>query len=125
MSTEKSIEDQIGEKRQFEALASGSVYKLPTYKIVPGKGIQKTGRTQFISFVRGSKIDGENEFPPVEGVVHETLLSMMLHDLNLKNQEVPNEYTPEVIKHLGAARDIMEQRIKDRHERNVLGTYKD
>lgn len=120
----KNVETLINEKRTFETIATGAVYRLPMYKVVPGVGIEKTGRTVLIPFVRASKIEGEREIFPVEGVVHETLLSMMLYDLDLKNQEVPNDLTPQVIKHLEAARELLESRQRDRDSRNVLGTYK-
>jgi hypothetical protein len=119
----QEVENSIKEKREFIALKAGNLYRLPTYKIVPGKGIERSGRELLVPFVRGSKKIEENEYPPVEGIVHESLLSMQIYDLELKNAEFPNEYTPQVIEHLQAARNILEARTRERAERNVLGKY--
>ncbi len=121
----KSIDDLISEKRQVEALASGSVYKLPTYKVVPEKGIERTARKQMISFVRGSKVVGETEVVPVEGVVHEAVITMLIQDLNQKNEVNPDSHTIAAIQHLAAARDILEDRQRERAQRKILGTYKE
>lgn len=120
---EKSVEEEIQDKRTFQTISTGAVYKLPKYKILPGVGLVKAWENILIPFVRGSKIEGEREIMPVEGIVHESLLSMQIYDLELKNKEVPNELTPQVIKHLEAARDLLESRQRERSSRNVLGTY--
>lgn len=117
------IEAQIKEKRVFETKIAGSIYRLPTYKIVPEQGIVRSGHSIIIPFVRGSRKVEQNEHPPVEGIVHESLLSMQIYDLELKNKEFPNEFTPQVIKKLEEARDILENRTRERASRDVLGKY--
>ncbi len=121
--SEQELEKHLHDKRTFEALATGSVYKIPTYKVVPNVGIEKTQHTILIPFVRGSKIQNENEMLPVTGVIHETLLAMILKDLGIKNEEFPNTYTEKAIEYIANALALLEDRQRDRNNRNVQGTY--
>lgn len=120
----EKVEQAIQDKRTFNAIATGAVYKLPKYKVVKNVGLQRAQGSVLVPFVRGSKIEGEKEILPVEGIVHESLLSMMIYDIELKDKEFPSEVNPEVVKHLEAARELLENRQHERASRNVLGTYK-
>lgn len=117
-------------KREFKVLEEGHKYSLPVYEIDGGlKRIEDTGtpddpfQNQIISFVRGST-DSDDNVPKKRGTLHEHLLSMMIHDLKYKNSLVPSREGSLVITKLQEALHWMEERQKDRENRNVVGTYK-
>ena len=117
-------------KRAFNTVIAGHHYELPIYRIEEGKGIVETGEVQHIQFVRGSKVAGDPKTPqivqdhgPLEGTLHEHLISMMIEDLKLKNAEVPSREGALVITHLEIARNFMEERQRSREAAGVVGTY--
>lgn len=108
--------------REFEIVNDGLSYELPTYEVKTGVGIQRTDKVIFIPFVRGSSSEGE---PVVrqEGVIHENLLAMMIHDLQIKNQLVPSRETSLAITKLQEALLWLEERQRIRAAQGVRGTY--
>lgn len=114
---------EIDLKNEFEIIEEGTRYALPEYKVVDGKGIELTGSKHIIRFVRGSKL-GTEDVEKKEGMLHEHLLSMMIHDLKFKNTLVPSREGSIVITKLEEAYLWMVKRQVDRTERGVQGTYK-
>jgi hypothetical protein len=119
----KEIEKKILEKREFTAHADGSFYKLPSYKVIIGKGLERTARTIDLPIVRGSRIgkDGK-EFMSIQGTTIETLLAVCQHDLEEKHKLLPNHDTQEAIYHIQKALDNLENRQRDRFKRKVIAT---
>lgn len=111
-------------KREFNIEENGTSYGLPKWEVVDGKGIVETGELKVIQFVRGDKEDNGEVIPRVEGVLHETLLSMMIHDLKYKNTLVPSRETSLAITKLEEALMWMEERQRARVAAGVQGTYK-
>lgn len=109
-------------KRAFKTVEQGTHYELPIYKVVDGKGIEETGETHAIKFVRGSKVK-EEEVEKREGTLHEHLLSVMIEDLKYKNGLVPSRETSLVITHLQEAQHWLEERESARTAAGVVGTY--
>jgi len=62
--------------------------------------------------------------PGKSGILHETLLAMMIHDLKLKNKEVPSREGSMVITKLEEALMWAELRTKNRTNAGTLNTYK-
>jgi hypothetical protein len=118
-----SNEDLLKDKRSFEALKTGNVYKLPIYKVVQNVGIQKTDRVLLVPFVRGSKIENENEVFSIDGILHESLLSMQIFDLEEKYNKIPSEHTAHAIRCLKNALEALEARTTVRAFDGTLGTY--
>jgi len=104
----KSTESNFGDK---ELSYSYSVINSPQYECSQ------------ITFVRGSK-DKDDQIPNVDGIVHEQLLGMMIHDLQYKNKLVPSRETSLSITKLEEALHWMQARQNNRDEREVSGTYK-
>ena len=110
-------------KRLFTTVEQGTTYQLPIWTVVDGKGIQEVPNvTQVIRFVRGSKIKDE-DVEKVDGILHETLLSMMIEDLKFKNSLVPSRESATAITKLQEALHWMEERQRERESRAVVGTY--
>jgi hypothetical protein len=117
-------------KRAFNTVVPGAHYELPIYRIEEGKGIVETGKVVHLEFVRGSKKADDPKTPqivqdhgPLEGTLHEHLISCMIEDLKLKNNEVPSREGALVITHLEIARNFMEERQRSREAAGVVGTY--
>ena len=119
-------------KRNFITVEPGTTYKLPKYRVVDGKGIQEVSTlednddfayNQTITFVRGDKTDNGEIIPRVDGILHETLLAMMIADLKYKNNLVPNRHTSIAITHLEEALFRLEERVREREINGTLGTY--
>lgn len=110
-------------KRVFTTREQGTKYDLPIWTVVDGKGIELTGDYQRIQFVRGSKLKDE-EVEKRNGILHETLLSMMIEDLKFKNSLVPSRESSTAITKLQEALHWMEERQRERESREVVGTYK-
>lgn len=110
-------------KDEFEIVEEGHEYNLPVYEVVEGKGIQELDGAHTVQFVRGSKDPDDNDSKKV-GTLHEHLLSMMIHDLKYKQNEVPSRETALTITSLQQAYHWLLQRQIDRVNRNVEGTYK-
>ena len=110
-------------KEHFETIEQGTHYKLPVYRVVDGKGIEETGDSVDLKFVRGSKLKDE-EVEKREGTLHEHLLSCMIADLQYKNSLVPSRESSIAITDLQSALNWMRQRQINRIKRSVQGTYK-
>lgn len=110
-------------KRLFETVEQGTHYELPTWKVVDGIGIEKTGKSLPLKFVRGSKLK-EEDVEKREGILHETLLSAIIEDLKFKNSIVPSRETSVVITKLQEGLMWMEERQKQRELKGIVGTYK-
>ena len=111
-------------KREFTTVIEGTHYELPIWEVVDGKGIEivpSLGQT--IQFVRGSKL-GTEDVEKKQGILHETLLSMMIADLKFKQTLVPGREAAVAITKLQEALHWMEERQRERESRNVVGTYK-
>jgi hypothetical protein len=112
----------INLKDSFEVVDEGHSYNIPMYT-VNASGLVETKNVNNIKFVRGSKMVSDNvEYK--EGTVHEHLLSVMIHDLGLKNKLVPSEETTLAINHLQQAYNILLQRQIKRIKEGKLNTYK-
>lgn len=109
------------EKRVFVTEEIGTKYQLPVWEVVEGKGIELTEATQEITFVRGSTDGYPAKKTP--GVLHETLVSLLIKDLQYKNGMVPARETATAITKLQEALFWMEERSRDRAARVVQGTY--
>lgn len=112
------------DKREFEIYEDGTSYGLHEWEVVDGKGIETTGSQTPITFVRGDKEDNGEVIPRVDGVLHESLLSMMIHDLKIKNGMVPSRESSIAITKLEEALFWMEERQRNRVKAGVQGTYK-
>jgi hypothetical protein len=110
-------------KRSFNTVETGTLYELPMYKVVDGKGIEETGEVLPLMFVRGSKLKDE-DVEKREGTLHEHLLSAMIHDLKFKNGLVPSRETATAITNLEQALHWLEEREHARAAQGVVGTYK-
>lgn len=108
-------------KRIFATDELGTRYALPIWTVEEGKGIVKTDKELEIVFVRGSKA-GEG-IEKVDGILHETLLSMMISDLKYKNTLVPSRESSVAIRKLQEALHWMEERQRERESRDVADTY--
>lgn len=109
----------ISDKQRFVSTVPGSIYHLPIYTL--GKqGIEQTGEGLPILYIRG--VTNNPEHPVQDGVLNETLLAMIKFDLELKNKEVPSEYTEQAIYHIGQALHYQEQRAASRMANNTLNT---
>lgn len=107
----------------YETIEEGTTYQLPNYEVVDGKGIQLTGNHTQVQFVRGSKLR-EETVERKEGILHESLLSMMIEDLQFKYDIVPAEETERALLHLKSALDALNARAYKRKIAGTLGTYK-
>ncbi len=101
----------------------GTAYNLDEFEVVDGKGIQPTGNTVHLVFVRGDKEDNGVKIPRVSGILHESLLTAMIEDLKYKNGLVPSREGALALTKLQEALHWMEERQRDRAKRNVQGTY--
>lgn len=117
-------------KRAFNTVVPGAHYELPIYRIEDGKGIVETREVVHLNFVRGSKDPNDDKVPglveahgKMEGTLHEHLLSCMIEDLKLKNEEVKSREGALVITHLETARLWMEERQRSQEAAGVVGTY--
>lgn len=110
-------------KRGFKIVEIGTTYYLPEWEVIEGKGIEQTGNDISIQFVRGSKVR-EEKVESKKGILHETLLSMMIEDLKYKSSLVPSREGSLALTKLQEALHWMEERKKDRNRRKVEGTYK-
>lgn len=104
-------------------MEEGTQYALTEFAVVDGKGIQPTGQQFFLTFVRGDKEDKETVIPRVSGILHESLLTAMIKDLKYKNSLVPSRESSLALTKLQEALHWMEERQRDRKERQVQGTY--
>ena len=111
------------EKTRFEIIENGTTYHLPEYTVVEGVGIEETDNVQALTFVRGSKVVETVEVLKEDGILHEALLSVMIHDLTFKNNLVPSEQTEYTIRCLDEALESIKARTNDREESGVEVTY--
>lgn len=110
-------------KRIFETVEQGTTYRLQNYEVKDGVGIQPIASQTTITFVRGSKLKDE-EVEKREGILHETLLSMMIADLKFKSSLVPSRESSLAITKLEEALFWMEERQRIREQQGTQGTYK-
>jgi hypothetical protein len=109
--------------KQVEVLNPKATYELPRYKVTKD-GLEKVKAGEILRFVKGSKND-PTQFRQ-EGVVTEsvvTAVKMYLEENNVGKLE--NEYTTQMIKHLQAVLDLIDERAANRAGRGVQGTYKE
>jgi hypothetical protein len=109
-------------KRAFKTVEQGTEYEVPIYEVVDGKGIEETGESLTLKFVRGSKLKDE-DVEKREGTLHEHVLSVMIEDLKFKHTLVPSKETACAITHLQEAQHWLEERVIVREAAGVLGTY--
>lgn len=123
----------MSEKAVFEKLKPYH-YFVPNYTVVPGKGIELTGPEHgafledggiFIDMLRGSKIEGENVLPKIDGVLVEQLLAVCIDHLKAVNVgELASRETSIALTKLEEAGLWLMKREMERKKANVLGTYK-
>jgi hypothetical protein len=127
------------DKREFRIIEDGTTYELDNWRVIDGEGIKKVSDCACgtddvcsncgaevntkIQFVRGSKL-AEEDVEKKDGVLHETLLSMMIHDMKFKNSLVPSRESSLAITKLEEALMWMEERQRNRQKAGVVGTYK-
>lgn len=110
-------------------------YFIPNYTVVEGKGIEpitvENDKGEFgyegtsIEMLRGSKIDGENILPKINGVLVEQLLAVCIDHLKSVNVgELASRETSTAITHLETAGLWLMKRELDRKRNNTLGTYR-
>lgn len=109
-------------KRAFNTIEQGTHYEVPVYEVIDGKGIEETGESLSLTFVRGSKLNNE-DVPKREGTLHEHVISVMIEDLKFKHGLVPSKETACAITHLQEAQHWLEERVIAREAAGVLGTY--
>jgi hypothetical protein len=107
---------------------------LPAYTVVEGKGIELVNNVNpsidgpfgyFINMVRGSKVEGENTLPKLDGVLVEQLLEVCLQHLRDVNVgELATRETDLAITAIEEAQLRLLQREINRKRANTLGTYK-
>jgi len=93
----------------------GSSYQLPKYRLT-SRGLEPTGEQARIEFVRGAA--------KTEGILIETLLHVLISDLQHKQSEVPAEEGQRTLDHLRCALDALQARTYRRSMRGVLGTQR-
>lgn len=108
-------------------------YLVPYYSVVEDKGIviandeypQYEGSARLvITMLRGSKVEGENVLPKIDGVLVEQLLAVCIDHLKAVNVgELASRETSTAITHLETAGLWLMKRELDRKRNNVLGTY--
>lgn len=111
-------------------------YIVPKYTVVEGKGIElkcfpsvhgnelEECDSLFIDMVRGSKIEGENILPKIDGVLVEQLLEVCVQHLREVNVgELASRETSLAITAIEEAQLRLLQRELNRRKANVLGTY--
>lgn len=122
----------MSEKAIFEKVEPYK-YFIPNYTVVQGKGIEivgpehnlpiESGGTS-INMLRGSKIEGENVLPKIDGVLVEQLLAVCIDHLKSVNVgELSSQETSIAITKLEEAGLWLLKRELDRKRANVLGTY--
>ncbi len=107
-------------------------YSVPNYTVVQGKGIELVGTNEpvenwctTINMLRGSKIEGENVLPKIDGLLVEQLIAVCIDHLKAVNVgELASKETSVAITKLEEAGLWLMKRENDRKKANVLGTYK-
>lgn len=111
-------------------------YFIPNYTVVEGKGIELKVREPesdkfsakyygvYIDMIRGSKVEGENVLPKIDGVLVEQLLAVCIDHLKAVNvgELASRESSIAIIKLEEAGLWLMKREL-DRKRNNVLGTY--
>lgn len=92
---------------------TGHAYLLPKYRL-NNSGLQATGETARLEFIRGQS--------STDGILIETLLYVLIKDLEHKHSEVPAEEGARTLGHLRSALDALQARTYRRSMRGVLGT---
>lgn len=107
----------------FETTEQGAKYRLPKYRVVVDKGLERTGDYSEVAFVRGS-VQPKAAVEHRDGVLHETLLKMIIADLEFKSTLVQSDQAERMLLHLRIALDVMNARTYRRQLGGVLGSYK-
>lgn len=103
----------------FDILEQGTRYRLPKYRVVDDKGIEATGDYTELAFIRGSTDPGAG-IAKSDGILHETLLAMVIADLEYKHSLVPADEGARMLDHLRSALDAMHART---YRRKIRGVY--
>ena len=112
----------MSDKREFTVIKEGTTYSLPMYKI-SDQGLELVNqKSNLVTFVRGSK-DVHDNIERQDGVLHETIIAMLIHDLQYKNELVPSRETSLAITQLQTALFWLEERARIRTNNNTLNTY--
>lgn len=102
---------------------SSHTYTIDTYK-VGANGLELDGKFRTIDFVKGSRIEEENEVPGQSGLTIEQLLILCQIHLESVNQGVlQNEYNNNTLECIQKAIDCQAARTRDREDRKVQATY--
>lgn len=124
----------MSEKAIIEKMQS-YIYFVPNYTVVEGKGIElitpysvapvgEELNGLLIKMLRGSKVEGENTLPKINGVLVEQLLAVCIDHLKSVNVgDLASRETSTAITHLETAGLWLMKRELDRKRNNVLGTY--
>lgn len=100
------------------------LYQIPLYSVMEGKGIVLQKEVLPVTFVRGSKVEGENVLPKLDGVLVEQLLEVcLLHLKEVNVGELATRETSLAITAIEEAQLRLLQREINRKKNNVLGTY--
>lgn len=110
-------------KREFEVIEQGTTYALPIWEVLTDKGIEETGEQLTVQFVRGSKLK-DQDVERKDGILHETLIAMIISDLKYKYKLFPSIETKNAIVRLQESLFWLEERQRERELRGVNGTYK-
>jgi len=105
----------------FTTGKGGTAYELPRYRVTKG-GIEPTGEATRIEFVRGSG-SAADPVTSADGILVETLLNVIIRDLEHKHARVPAEEGERTLNHLRSALDALNARTYRRQMRGLLGTY--
>jgi len=107
----------------FQVVEPGYIYEVPEYRVVDGKGLERTNNTYRIRFVRGSK-DADENVPRLEGMMPETLIAVCKHSFEEKNKLVPARETSIIVRYLEDALCWLQRRQYLRRKAGTQGTYK-
>lgn len=125
----------MSEKAIFEKVEPYK-YLVPIYTVKEGVGIEivssqayghnkyDTSECLYIEMLRGSKIEGENVLPKIDGVLVEQLITVAIDHLKSVNVgELATRETSLAITKLEEAGLWLMKRELDRKRNNTLGTY--
>jgi len=106
----------------LEILEIGHHYRLPAYRIGDAGDLQATGHSVDLTLIKGS-LNTADSVAMKDGIAVETLLKLLIVDLEYKSTRVDSEEGPRMLFHLRCALDGMRARAHRRREQRVLGTY--
>jgi hypothetical protein len=106
----------------LDILELGHRYRVPVCRIGAGGELKATGHSVELTLIKGS-INAADSVRVKDGVALETLLKLLIVDLEHKAKIVESEESPRMLFHLHSALDGMRARAHRRWEQGVLGTY--